>query len=257
MSTPSPPPKTFVVGISGLSSSGKTTLSRLLRSTFPSSFILHQDDFYWPDGDIPLRDGLQDWDCIGSINWAHMSSVLDHIRENSALPSDLQSLTDASPVGAGDLVGPQFIELMKSRVRESGLDEDVRIAIVDGFLMFHEGNPLEERMDAKLLLRVPYATAKQRRESRAGYVTIEGFWADPPEYFDKIVWSNYVNDHKYLFTDENVEGDIRPEVDQQRRIHTPARLDTSAEETLQWAVDILIRELQGQQKEAIPTDRIR
>jgi nicotinamide/nicotinate riboside kinase len=109
--------------------------------------------------------------------------------------------------------------------------------------------------------------AKQRRESRTGYVTIEGFWADPPGYFDKIVWPNYartaeypslclqpnvwvqVNDHKYLFTDEDVEGDIRPEVDQQRRIHTPVRLDTSAEETLQWAVDILIKELQGQQKE--------
>jgi nicotinamide/nicotinate riboside kinase len=165
MSWPPPPPavsKTFVVGISGLSSSGKTTLSRLLRSTFPSSFILHQDDFYWPDGDIPLRDGLQDWDCVESINWAHMSSVLDHIRENSTLPSDLQSLTDASPVGAGDIVDPQFIELMKSRVRESELDEDVRIAIVDGFLVFHKGNPLEERMDAKLLLRVPYTTVRIR-----------------------------------------------------------------------------------------------
>jgi len=40
------PNKCIVVGISGASSSGKTTLARLLRDIFPSTFILHEDDFY-------------------------------------------------------------------------------------------------------------------------------------------------------------------------------------------------------------------
>lgn len=35
-----------VVGLSGASSSGKTTIARLLRDIFPNSFILHEDDFY-------------------------------------------------------------------------------------------------------------------------------------------------------------------------------------------------------------------
>jgi nicotinamide/nicotinate riboside kinase len=43
------PPKAVVVAISGCSSSGKTTLSRLLRDIFPDSFILHADDFYKPE----------------------------------------------------------------------------------------------------------------------------------------------------------------------------------------------------------------
>jgi nicotinamide/nicotinate riboside kinase len=38
--------KAVIVGISGASSSGKTTLARLLRDTFPNTFILHEDDFY-------------------------------------------------------------------------------------------------------------------------------------------------------------------------------------------------------------------
>ena len=38
--------KALIVGISGCSSSGKTTLARLLRDIFPNTFILHQDDFY-------------------------------------------------------------------------------------------------------------------------------------------------------------------------------------------------------------------
>jgi uridine kinase len=41
--------KAVVVGISGCSSSGKTTLSRLLRDIFPNTFVLHEDDFYRPE----------------------------------------------------------------------------------------------------------------------------------------------------------------------------------------------------------------
>lgn len=39
-------PKAIIVALSGCSSSGKTTLARLLRDIFPNTFILHEDDFY-------------------------------------------------------------------------------------------------------------------------------------------------------------------------------------------------------------------
>lgn len=38
--------KALIVALSGCSSSGKTTLARLLRDIFPNTFILHEDDFY-------------------------------------------------------------------------------------------------------------------------------------------------------------------------------------------------------------------
>jgi nicotinamide/nicotinate riboside kinase len=41
--------KAVIVGLSGCSSSGKTTLARLLRDIFPNSFVLHEDDFYRPE----------------------------------------------------------------------------------------------------------------------------------------------------------------------------------------------------------------
>lgn len=41
--------KAIIIGISGCSSSGKTTLARLLRDIFPNTFILHEDDFYKAD----------------------------------------------------------------------------------------------------------------------------------------------------------------------------------------------------------------
>jgi nicotinamide/nicotinate riboside kinase len=62
MSTSSSPEKAVIIGISGPSSSGKTTLARLLQRVFCgvplqesnnknslNTFIIHEDDFYFPD----------------------------------------------------------------------------------------------------------------------------------------------------------------------------------------------------------------
>jgi pantothenate kinase-related protein Tda10 len=46
--------KTIIIGLSGPSSSGKTTIARLLKIIFSvdrrvRAFIIHEDDFYFPD----------------------------------------------------------------------------------------------------------------------------------------------------------------------------------------------------------------
>lgn len=46
--------KALIVALSGCSSSGKTTLARILRDIFPSTFILHEDDFYRPEAEYVL-----------------------------------------------------------------------------------------------------------------------------------------------------------------------------------------------------------
>jgi nicotinamide/nicotinate riboside kinase len=99
-------------------------------------------------------------------------------------------------------------------------------------------------MDIKLFLRVSYAKAKARREARSGYVTLEGFWEDPPGYVDKIVWPNYVEDHKWMFEDEDVEGKLRDDVVKQMRISSQeGGVDVDMTTTLKWAVQLLIEEL--------------
>lgn len=47
--------RAVVIAISGCSSSGKTTLARLLRDMFPETFILHEDDFYKSESEFVLR----------------------------------------------------------------------------------------------------------------------------------------------------------------------------------------------------------
>ena len=104
----------------------------------------------------------------------------------------------------------------------------------------------QPHMDIKIFLRVSYAKAKARREARTGYVTLEGFWEDPPGYVDKIVWPNYVEDHKFMFESGNVEGDLKPEIVKEWGINYPeGGLDMDMTTTLKWAVELLMERLPG------------
>lgn len=121
----------------------------------------------------------------------------------------------------------------------------VRLCIFDGFLLYSKSmEAIQPHMDIKLFLRVSHAKAKARREARSGYVTLEGFWEDPPGYVDKIVWPNYVEDHKWMFKNEDVEGDLKENVLDEWNIQCqPHGLDIDMETTLKWAVEKLMEEL--------------
>jgi len=241
-------PEAITIGISGLSSSGKTTLSRLLCRIFPNTFILHQDDFYVADSAIPIHNGLADWDCLESIDYTSMARAIQHIRSTGKLPEGLKSIENQNPVGK-PIVKKELVEELENKVKVAGVAgvlEKVgrKIAVVDGFLLFHEGSEVEELFDVRILLRAPYEKAKQRREAR-NYATIEGWWEDPPGYFDKIVWPSYVQAHKSLFVNDDITGVLKPEVVENRRIRTVPDMELPMEQVLRWAVDLLIDEVKS------------
>ncbi|KAF7558490.1 hypothetical protein G7046_g5660 [Stylonectria norvegica] len=194
----------LIVGISGCSSSGKTTLARLLRDIFPHTFILHEDDFYKPETELPSKGGLLDWDCAEAIDIPAMAESLAYIRQNASFPPTLDSKEDQNSIGECP-VPASTIQALKSHVAASlspthPLLNTLRLCVLDGFLLYSPSMAaLQQNLDIKLFLRASYARAKARREARDGYVTIEGFWADPPGYVDKIVWPNYVEEHAWMF----------------------------------------------------------
>lgn len=100
-------------------------------------------------------------------------------------------------------------------------------------------------LDIKIFLRASYARAKARREARDGYVTLEGFWADPPGYVDKIVWPNYVAEHAWMFEDGDVEGKYKTDVLERETIRVPdgGDLDGDMDKILAWMVDLILEEL--------------
>ncbi|CAK7265925.1 ribosylnicotinamide kinase [Sporothrix epigloea] len=252
--------KAVVVGISGCSSSGKTTLARLLRDIFPNTFILHEDDFYKDDKDIPITvDGLADWDCVGALSLPDMERSIAFIRAHGVLPPDLFSKEDQNSVGECP-VSDKTIEAMKVKVQNwlqpgqpghklvaSSSTNHLRICIFDGFLLYsQETRATMEQIDIRLFLQVSHEKATQRREARDGYVTLAGFWQDPPGYVDKIVWPNYANAHKWLFKDGNVEGTPSRVALEDNGILTQLDkgIDIDMATTLEWAVDTLMQELE-------------
>lgn len=153
MATVSPPP--LLLGLSGLSNSGKTTLSRLLRRVFPDSFILHQDDFFVAERDLPLVDGDVDYDCVECIDFVELKKALGYVREHGELPGDLVSKEDQNCVGESG-VGDEVVEECVHKVEAAGMGGGrVRLAVVDGFLLFHDEEVLG-KLDLGMFLRTPY-----------------------------------------------------------------------------------------------------
>ncbi|KAI0972842.1 nicotinamide riboside kinase 1 [Xylaria arbuscula] len=262
--------KAIVVGISGASSSGKTTLARLLRDVFPHTFILHEDDFYRAEDELPSKHGLLDWDCAEAINFEDMARALEHINAEGTFPPFVDSMEDQNTIGK-HTVPESAINAAKARIEawiapgqpgHAIVSKNLRVCVLDGFLLFGPDPPLrritDELLDVKFFLTVSKQKATARREARDGYVTLEGFWTDPPGYVDKIVWPNYAASHAWLFEDGDVEKKVRGDVLREKDILAfpkvvggstegeghDHQLDIDMPVTFEWAVETLMRKLE-------------
>ncbi|KAG0638924.1 P-loop containing nucleoside triphosphate hydrolase protein [Tuber brumale] len=248
----------LLIAISGPSSTGKTTLTRHLQAIFspPSPECLHQDDFFHTDMEIPVspQSGAQDWDCPDAIDWVRFARALHELKRTGRVVGvdSLEDLVEFDKSGGG--VGAGVVEGCRGKVlRELGWGEGVEggggegLAFVEGFLMFVEEHVMEV-LDVKIFLRGRYDVAKRRREGRNVYATIEGYWKDPPGYWDEFVWPNYVKAHKHLFVNGDVEGDLDEEVISSQGIHSPG-IDWSMSEILPWTVDLIIAEMKKRKQQ--------
>jgi nicotinamide/nicotinate riboside kinase len=232
--------KAIIIGVSGVSSSGKTTLARILRDIFPRAWILHEDDFYKTDKDIPLTNGVANWDCLDAIDLPAFEKALSYIREHGMSPPDFTSKEDQNSVGVVDVDRPLIKDLQWQAAKWMYADAPP-IAIIDGFMLYSEGmKAIRDQFDIKLFLRTDHATAKARREARTGYVTLEGFWEDPPGYVDDIVWPEYVKEHAFLFRDGNVEGEVdQAQIEKLKIQAMPDQAQGNMTACVEWAYAIL------------------
>ncbi|KAL9592725.1 MAG: hypothetical protein Q9179_006424, partial [Wetmoreana sp. 5 TL-2023] len=180
----SSPPTLLIVAISGLSSTGKSTIASYLPSVFPSPFyqltILHVDDFYKPQAGLPHREGLLDWDCAGSIDWPRLEDAVKKWKEGEDVEHGIVNPQPDFATGGEHGIKQALVQDLRDETsRATKLmvwgTRLQRILILDGFLLFTPSTPVSFRsiLDLKILLRAPYAEAKRRREARSGYQTME------------------------------------------------------------------------------------
>lgn len=237
-----------ILGLSGPSSSGKSTIATaLLDLFFPHATLVHCDDFYLPESSLPFRAGHRDWDCAASLDLIPLVACLQSWKETGLIQGERKSqgvLVNESKVENG-LEVAVAVERLKREGRSRWLNQR-KLLIVDGFLLF-PSPPLPAALpslfDVKILLRVNKNVAKERREARPGYVTLDGFWSDPPGYFDDVVWPNYVESHAKYFLEGNVEGEV-DQVKCKGGVHI-GPMEGRVVEVLEWVVNVIREEVEG------------
>ncbi|KAF8342341.1 uncharacterized protein EI90DRAFT_3032954 [Cantharellus anzutake] len=171
--------RVVLIGVGGATCSGKTTLAKHLRNCLPNSYIVHQDDFAPPTGEMPVHPeyGVPDWDdAAGAIDWPRLRSALAHVKTTGKLPDSHTSRDHFNkqilvPIREGSV--PGWLEKFH-RIAE-GSEEEVIYAIVEGFLLYWD-KEIMDQIDVRIMLRAPHDTLKQRRVGeRREYITTGKF----------------------------------------------------------------------------------
>jgi len=145
----------FVIGISGATCSGKSTLADKIRDNFPTSVIVRQDDYFLPLDDLH-HVKIQE---LNHINWELITSL-----DMQKMYSDIQ-------------------EILRSPGKNT--TDSKMLLILDGFLLFKH-KAITDLCDRKYFLTLTKEQCWERRKNRIYEPS------DVPGYFDKIVWPEFV-----------------------------------------------------------------
>lgn len=244
----------FLLGISGPSSAGKTTLAYLLSSVFAPhvQLLLHGDDFCKDISLIPTCNGYIDADGPKGVDFENLVKTLDYVKAHGGKPPDsLKSWQyDVYPdqeAKALRMVPKDTLKQMREKVSKQLQGANYSTVIMEGFLLYHMSD-IWTRLDGKLFMRLDHQEARHRRLTRPSYGSEaqDGEFWKTEDYFEKMVWRNYVEQHADLFEDGNVEGSIDKKVCSERGIVLQEEMNVEMEQTLGWAVDIVISLLKAE-----------
>lgn len=166
----------LVVGISGVTCSGKTTLADRIYSNLHNSMIMRQDNYFLPTND-PRHIQIQE---LNHINWEILTS-LDMTRMHA-----------------------DVLKIINSQSEDNTNSDEpikVKILILEGFLIFNY-KPISDLCDLKYFLTLTKQQCWNRRKVR----TYEP--PDVPGYFERIVWPEYVRHKSEILKDEKLSATI-------------------------------------------------
>ncbi|XP_042307708.1 nicotinamide riboside kinase 1 isoform X2 [Sceloporus undulatus] len=113
--------KILIIGLGGVTNGGKTTLARKLKEHLPNCTIISQDDFFKPESEVAVDDnGFLQYDVLDAL---HMDRMVMNIHSWMTNPED--SVLTRPPERTYD---------------DQKRAEDMRILIVEGFLLYNYNN---------------------------------------------------------------------------------------------------------------------
>lgn len=153
----------YLVGVAGPSSCGKTTLCRTFVERVPNTAYLCIDDFYRDAGQVPrFNDGTQTYD-----NWDEPESL--HLDD---------FLRTLKILKRGEGVEVPVYDVFKERRVGSRYIEPAPHVVVDGFLLYAT-TELQQQFDFRVFIDVSEENLRKRRNERnIDYI---------PTYLDDVV----------------------------------------------------------------------
>ncbi|KAJ2944889.1 hypothetical protein O0L34_g1780 [Tuta absoluta] len=182
-------PGWIVIGISGVTNGGKTTLSNKMAESIENSCVLHQDKYFLPDdhpNHIPvpnLEPRHNNYDILSALDMSQMYS-------------------DALSIMEGSDIAHKSSETSKTKYRIPGK----KILIIEGFTALNY-KKLYDLCDLRYYFVLEYGECFSRRVHRL---------YDPPDvagYFEMCVWPEHLR-YKQEFEHDNnvkiVDGSLTP-----------------------------------------------
>ncbi|XP_022904121.1 nicotinamide riboside kinase 1 [Onthophagus taurus] len=183
--------KLLVIGISGVTCGGKTTLANELNKIFPNSKVISQDDYFLPIDDerhviIPHLNHIN-FDVSSSLD---MKKMVESIQESIASTENLVE-TNVKII-EDDLVtkiNPSFD--VQSSVVQVAKNLHINILIIEGFCIFAD-KTIEELCNLKYFVTLDREECYNRRIQRVYEPP------DCPGYFEDCAWPEYEKHYKYV-----------------------------------------------------------
>lgn len=156
--------------------------------------------------DVPIDEKTQlaNWDCPESVDFEHFARNIQYARKHGGtMPEGFDSNEENNVHDGSKLLSPKTAEELNRILAHLVDDPETVFVFVDGFMLYWDEG-VRSQLDFKISINASFDTLKVRREKRQGYHTLEGYWVDPPGYFDKIVWPEYIRLSKHNATLDDV-----------------------------------------------------
>ncbi|RXG56922.1 Nicotinamide riboside kinase 2 [Armadillidium vulgare] len=182
----------LIVGLSGVTNGGKTTLCNSLMKILPNSTKrLKQDDYFLPVDSplhVPCSSEINhhNWELISSLDMNKMVEDIKGIVKKSSQEPVINTKQNLCSLCKEEITIDELTTKLLPTIAPTlrKCNNHRKILLIDGFIIYDDQR-LKEMCDLKFFLTLPKEECFARRQNR------EYDPPDPPGYFDACVWPMY------------------------------------------------------------------